>query len=722
MKLFQRIASYCILFIQVLLVFLLFFQNRIDLPPWLQSIGRMHPLILHLPIGLLVMSFLLWLIRKKIDEKSFHTIFFFSLQLTALAATLTALMGFFLSREGGYGSSTLVVHKTAGVILSFLCCALLLLYQYFPGRKKLFTASMIAALIALLVVGDFGAMLTHGRGFVWQPLQGPEKEGGEEITDSSSLFVAAIRPILKAKCFSCHNERKAKGQLVMVSEEKLLAGGKNGPIWIPGDPENSHIIQNIQLPLSEKKHMPPEGKTQLTPEEAELMYAWIASGADMKKRWKDYPEEDTLKIIAAKFINIPVIDEPEIAYTFPAASPAIIQKLNDPFLSVFPLSVHSPALQADFFVRQNFDRKKLAALSEVKEQLVILNLSNMPVTDEDMKTISKFSNLEKLSLNNTGISSNALAELKGLKQLRFLSIAGTKVDRNASEYFSLFPSLEQVFIWNSGLTEADASLLQTKNKNIIFNTGYVADRNEKLKLNQPVIKNENFILSGEEKIKLSHYLPGTEIRYTLDGTLPDSMEAPIYTFPLAINGFTVLKTRATKSGWWSSDVNEYYFFKKGFTPQKTVLINAPNEQYPGRGPSTLVDNKKGVTENFKDTAWLGYREKPFAAQFYFDHPPAINSVTISYGKHVAAFILPPVSIEVWGGEDSSRVRLLKKQQTVAVTKEQLNDMRIEGIKVEIPESRFRYYRVIINNITKLPAWHPGKGERGWVFIDEIFFN
>lgn len=723
MKFFQRVASNIILFIQVLLIFLLFFQDRITLPPWLQTVGRMHPVVLHLPIGLLVMSFLLWAIRKKIEPNSFQTIFLFSLQLTALAASLTALMGFFLSQEGGYESSTLLVHKTAGVLLSFLCCGLLIIYQYFPARKILLNVSMIAAIITMFVAGDFGAILTHGVGFVWQPLQGEKIEAEDKITDSSSLFTAAIKPILKAKCFSCHNDKKAKGELVMTSPEKLLAGGKNGPIWIAGDPLNSHIIQNINLPLEEKKHMPPKGKAQLTPDEIKLIHAWIDDGADFEKTLKDYPDTDSLRILASGFINIPT--QPEVQeeeYDFSPASAATIQRLNNPFLSVFSLSVNSPALQADFFVRQNFDRKNLDELLSVKEQLVALNLSNMPVTDADMKTISKFNNLEKLILNNTEITSKALEELQKLKKLHSLSIAGTRVDKGAAEYFAEFASLKEVFTWNSGISQSEASKMQEKNKNIIFNTGYLADKNEILKLNKPVLKNENFVLSGEEKIILKHYLPGTEIRFTTDGSVPDSSSAAIYKSPVAINGFTVLKTRATKSGWYSSDVDEYYFFEKGIIPQKAELIYPPNKDYKGRGAASLIDGKKGTAENFKDTAWMGFREQPFAARFYFDQAPEINSITISYGNNVSGYILPPALLEVWGGDSNGKFVLLKKVIPAGVKKEDIKTNRVEGIKIDIPGSRYKSYRVVAKNIMKLPQWHPGKGDKGWVFIDEIFFN
>src|SRR5262245_8796298 len=115
MKLFQRILSGLSFFIIVMLLFLLLFQNKVSLPPSMQSVGRMHPLLLHLPIGLLVISFILWLGRKTIDQNSFQRIFILVLQVTAFTAALTALMGFFLSREGGYDNDILSKHKLLGV-------------------------------------------------------------------------------------------------------------------------------------------------------------------------------------------------------------------------------------------------------------------------------------------------------------------------------------------------------------------------------------------------------------------------------------------------------------------------------------------------------------------------------------------------------------------------------------------------------------------------------
>src|SRR6187399_1474193 len=509
MKLFQRILSNLSFFIIVMLLFLLFFQNKVSLPSSLQPVGRMHPLLLHLPIGLLVISFILWIGKKNIEQTSFQKMFVLVLQVTAFTASLTALMGFFLSREGGYDENILLKHKIFGIITAILSYTLLLVYKSFPEKKIVFGTTITLSIVAMIVGSHFGSNLTHGEGFVWQPLRNENTEE-EKITDSSSLFTAAIRPILRSKCFSCHNEKKSKGGLIMTTEEKILEGGKNGPIWKSGDALNSHIIEKINLPEDEKKHMPPKGKPQLSQEQIDLLFAWIQSGADMKKTMKDYADDDTVKILAAKFIHLPK-EETEKTYAFAAASISTIQKLSSPYCSVFPLSQNSPALQADFFVREKFDRKKLEELLKVKQQLVVLNLGNMPVTDADMKTINQFTNLEKLVLNNSLITNNALNDLKKLKSLQSLSLAGTQIDKNAAQSFSQFDSLKEVFIWNTKISVAEADELQKQNKNIRFDRGYIPDENEILTLTPPIVKNEEFILSGNEQIELKHQVSGVII-------------------------------------------------------------------------------------------------------------------------------------------------------------------------------------------------------------------
>lgn len=222
---FQTLTSYLLLIIHALLAFMLVFQEKVAIPIWLQPVGRMHPMLLHLPIGLLILAGILWVFRKEFEGTNFPKLFSFLLSLTALTAALTALMGFFLSREEGYTAELLNWHKYTGIGLSFLAYGLVLLNQHFIHRKKLINIALLISTVLLIVTGHLGASLTHGEDYLF-----PNKDTNAllTITEDTPVFEAAIQPILKAKCFQCHNEQKTKGELLMTTLTGLLKGGKNG--------------------------------------------------------------------------------------------------------------------------------------------------------------------------------------------------------------------------------------------------------------------------------------------------------------------------------------------------------------------------------------------------------------------------------------------------------------------------------------------------------------
>ncbi|MFZ9188886.1 MAG: cytochrome C, partial [Algoriphagus sp.] len=84
--------------------------ENIQLPTWLQVIGRLHPLFLHFPIVLLLLAAALLWIR---DE---HRIRYFSwlLLLGANLAGITIVAGLFLATED-YNSDSLNYHKWTAI-------------------------------------------------------------------------------------------------------------------------------------------------------------------------------------------------------------------------------------------------------------------------------------------------------------------------------------------------------------------------------------------------------------------------------------------------------------------------------------------------------------------------------------------------------------------------------------------------------------------------------
>ena len=100
-------------------------------------------------------------------------------------------------------------------------------------------------------------------------------------------FTRDVLPILSDKCFACHGpdatSRKADLRL-----DDATSARDTGAI-VPGKPEESELLKRV-LSTNANTHMPPakSGK-KLTPQETELLRAWVASGARYEKHWAFVP-------------------------------------------------------------------------------------------------------------------------------------------------------------------------------------------------------------------------------------------------------------------------------------------------------------------------------------------------------------------------------------------------------------------------------------------------
>jgi len=97
MKYLDKWAGNVILALQAFLLFLIIAAEKVELPVLLAWGGRLHPLLLHLPIGFFSFACLLWIIRKQIQVQQALQL---SLVLSALSIPLTAITGFFFPGRG----------------------------------------------------------------------------------------------------------------------------------------------------------------------------------------------------------------------------------------------------------------------------------------------------------------------------------------------------------------------------------------------------------------------------------------------------------------------------------------------------------------------------------------------------------------------------------------------------------------------------------------------
>lgn len=698
-----------------LLLLFLIFDDKLIVPSWLQVAGRLHPVILHFPIVLVLIYFVITLIipKKTKAEPWFIDLSGWLLLIAAFMAVITALAGLLLSREAGYDADNIALHKYTGSITSFLLVSIYFLRNYFKANPALLNIPVAGTAVLIIWAGHLGANITHGDNFVLAPVT-PTYTKPQVSLEDAFVYADLVEPILEDKCMGCHNNKKAKGELVMETKELLLKGGKNGKLWDTAKADLGLLMQRIHLPEEAKEHMPPKGKPQLTDEESGILYEWIKSGAEFDKKITDLPVTDTLRILASKVLK----QSSDEVYDFAAADEKQIIKLSNNNRVITPVAMESPALVVNFYNKPFYNSKELEALQPLNTQIVELNLDNMPVTDDDLKTIAQFVNLRRLNLNATSITGSTLQELNKLQFLKSLSLSGTLVKPNQVAALTTLPKLRAVYLWNTEIDKKDIQSLEEKNKNITYQTGFKGDSTI-LKLTPPVLENDNFVITSPIPLKLKHYIRGAVIRYTTDGKEPDSLSSPVYDKVIDINTDFTLKAKAYKPGWISSDIISQHFFKGTYRADSAILLSKMDDKYKGNGAATIIDGIKSDI-NFASGKWLGYRENPMEVMLLFDKPVEANSITLSMLQQIGAYIFPPVQVTVWGGADKNHLKLLTTIKPQQPTKESTQENL--AITCSFAPANVSCIKLLITPVRSLPAWHDGKGQKAWVFVDEVFVN
>ena len=712
---FKVYAEQFLVVLNIFIVFLLLFENKLILPYWLQPVGRMHPLLLHFPIVLLILGIIseIYRVKKEKSNAAFYTKLSGLLLLSgAILSGITVIMGLFLSREEGYNGEAVVWHKWLGASVFFIASIVYRVRDKNWYSRRLSWSSALLLISFLLATGHYGADITHGDNFLLQPITAHLQRPAVSI-EEAVVFDDLIQPILEAKCTGCHNPRKLKGELSLMDSLSIMKGGKTGKLFVPGNPDISLMLERVHLPAEDEKHMPPDGKPQLTATEIHLLTQWIRNGVPFYQKVITLPESDSLRMLAATLLK-PAEEE---KFDFPAADEAVVARLNTNYRTISPVAKESPALSVNIYNRSAYTPAQLQELSEIEQQVVALNLNKMPVKDEELKAIAKFKNLRRLDLNFTDITTEGLDALIPLQQLKTLTLSGTKLDYNAlTKKLASFKALKTVSVWNTSLSVKEMDALQKSYSRINFIEGFVDDGKNPLKLNPPQVKNASMIFANELPVQLMHPVKGTQIRFTTDGSEPDTLQSPVFEGNMTITHNVTIKARACKDGWYASDPVTFHFFRNTFIPDSIRLLFPLNSVHQAEGAQTFFNTKLGVIgANNPAWAnnWAGVRNNDMALVAMFYKPVTVSSVGLHYMLEAATGIFPPAEVEVWGGENEDHLQRLLVIKPPMPAKD-------EPASLKIVEGSFKPRAISVLKIIAKPFSE--KDRKRLLLVDEMFLN
>ncbi|MFT5886425.1 MAG: hypothetical protein ACI9IP_002892 [Arcticibacterium sp.] len=713
-----------ILFItSLLLAFLLLFESYIELPAWFQVFGRLHPLVLHFPIALLGLVYLALLFKPKwpVQNRGVYKVLVNNLLLLASAsAGLTAIFGLFLSLEMGYDPEMLLSHKYSGAAIVFLSVFIYWLQEKSWNSLKVERLAITVGLITLILGGHEGANITHGEGFLSESFT--SKTRAYVAFEDAMLFDDLVLPIFEQKCISCHNIRKSKGGLILSSMKALIKGGESGKLFIAGHPETSTLMEKVFLPIDDKEHMPPRGKTQLTSDEIDVFEQWIKHNADVKLKLASLPPSDSLYILGQKLLAKPIQEE---VYDFKAAEQKTIDELNDAYRVILPLAQNSPALAVSFYGAKAFSSEKLADLEDLKEQIITLNLNKIPVDDDDLKTIEKFKNLRDLNLNFSEVSGAGLLAMTELKKLNKLSISGVKIEKGEIENLLKKQSaVQRITVWNTGISENDLKALQSKFPEKEIVSGREGLSKMLIQLNEPFIANKSAIFKDSIVLELGHAIKGVDMKISLKNQLVDSLNSQKYEpGKVSIKESKAFTAKAFKKGWLSSEEIVLHVYQNKFEPDTVLLLTKLNNVHPASGAQTFFDKvlgANGANNPAWANNWAGFRTNDMVVILQYDNPVSVSNISLNLLIESQSTIFPPGSIEIWGGNDPNKMRLLTTTRPAQPTESKKGYIQL----VNCPIKTFsgKYFKIVAKPLQPVPKWKSKNGRAALFLIDEIFVN
>lgn len=435
----------------------------------IEFIGRFHPLLVHLPIGILLLALLLqWLFRKE-QYTLTHGIMKVIWLLGMATALLSSITGYLLSLSGEYEGDTVALHMWMGigvVVISILICAKVLNRQF----DAVYKVASVALLLLILLTGHFGGSLTHGSDYLTSAISETTERMAVSIKpvaniEEANAYADIVQPVLQSKCFSCHGTQKQKGRLRMDSPEYLLKGGKNGKTIIPGTASESELIKRLLLPKHDKKHMPPKEKPQLNEEQIALLYWWVDQGAPFHKQVKELQLPEKVKAYLYGLQKSNATAERSIMNTVPEApvekaDAKALEAVRSRGVMVLPVAQNSNYLMANFLNVTELTNKDIALLLPLKKQLVWLKLGSTTIGDSALAVISQCQNLTILQLNGTYITDRELGRLSRLKHLQSLNLVATKVSAEGIKKIKDLQQLQSLYLYQTNVTKNGGEQLQ----------------------------------------------------------------------------------------------------------------------------------------------------------------------------------------------------------------------------------------------------------------------
>ncbi|MBK6527089.1 MAG: chitobiase/beta-hexosaminidase C-terminal domain-containing protein [Crocinitomicaceae bacterium] len=231
----------------------------------------------------------------------------------------------------------------------------------------------------------------------------------------------------------------------------------------------------------------------------------------------------------------------------------------------------------------------------------------------------------------------------------------------------------------------------------------------------PFVEDATMSFYGKKKVVLKNASAYTSIHYTTDGTTPTE-KSPVYEKPIKIKNTTTVKAKAF--GKFNPSYVVVSNYSKMNSSWKIENLTTYDNQYSGGGERALIDGIQGSSD-FRTGAWQGYLGKDLDVVIDFRKKKEIHKISVSVLQDIKSWIWYPAEVHFMvskNGKDWFTAQIVKNEFPV-------NEYGAFSQKISLKKDiTTQYLRIICKNPGPIPAWHPGAGNKCWLFADEVFIE
>jgi hypothetical protein len=282
-----------------------------------------------------------------------------------------------------------------------------------------------------------------------------------------------------------------------------------------------------------------------------------------------------------------------------------------------------------------------------------------------------------------------------------------------------------IFIWNEKVINPYAVRYAFSNtpKATLFNgaglpaSSFRTDQFQIITEKVDIIQKEGFSERYSD-FEMSCRDPNLQIRYTYKGPEP-ILKSRLYVNPIRIIQSGTIMGRAFQGNVPSLYVASIDYRRHMAIGCDLVQNNTYSEQYPAGGQKALVNGILG-SDNFQDGNWQGYEGEDLDLIIDLKRLRKVSKVSFAFLQDFGNWIFLPEEVEVSFSIDSNEYSEVNIIGSDSISEHE--SLAISKFSFETKGEKVRYIKIKAKNVGEIPSWHPGAGEKAWLFTDEIIIE